>query len=232
MSVYTKRHGCRGPPGKEQKIDENILLSERIIYMIIITSNFKTDSIDAPEPLIYEGCNAVYSGLKSFDWTFDKLSSKDKDRVRWRDNCHYAIVVDPEPRKVYGIQDYGRYKLGPHDILFRSGLLPLNTDLVTDSRSLAEHVDRVITLYQEETEAMLYQSRFPLFLTKHCGGNNYIAWSLTEQTWIYLHDYDGYSDQFVDAEEYTVFLPSYILADELGLLNNLVSSGLYSYWKV
>ncbi len=184
---------------------------------------------DAPEADVYEGYHAVCKAWEEYYKTCDTiLSSEDEDRFEWTYHNHYAILINPITRNVYGIRDYGRYSLDAEDNLFRTPYIPMRTDQPETSQELAEHVDRLISLYQKEISLMYRMSSKPLFLIEYAdGGSNFRAWSLAEHKPLYVYGYEGYHDYFFiadneysDIEEnvgYTILPPSHDLAKELGL---------------
>ena len=195
---------------------------------------------NAPEADVYEGYEDICEAWKEYIVFCDtELSSGDENRYDRAYRTNFIVLIDSVTRVVYGIRDYGRYSLNAEDILFVTPYIPMCKDPILNSLQLAEHVDLLMTLFQEEISSMYALSSNPLFLIQHeLDGSNFLAWSLTEHNALYVYGYEGYPDYFFIAQlddpdhfeentKYTIVPPSYDLVNKLGLFYALSSSDLY-----
>lgn len=118
----------------------------------------------------------------------------------------------------------------PEDFLFVTKYIPVYTHQPESKEQLLERINKIDTILNYEINKMMNTFNKPLFIVRHCGMNNYLAWSLAEKKFVCVYDYKKYRDNFrispydsyaqkdiVDNTEYGIIPPSEELINGLWL---------------
>ena len=130
---------------------------------------------DAKDPIIYVGLEEIVSA--------------------WDERHTFRILIHRDTKELVALEDFGRYQATLVDFLFRTRYVPLYTHQPERAEVLTARATRTLALFEAE---LLLCARFekPLFLVEYLGTNNYRAWSLEENKFIYVYDYKEYRKAF------------------------------------
>lgn len=155
---------------------------------------------DAKEPIIYVGPEEIVPAWEKFYREYDAAITQDTltdtdDDSAWDEQHSFRIFVHRDTKELVALEDFGRYQATLVDFLFRTRYVPLYTHQPESAEVLTARATRTLALFEAE---LLLCARFekPLFLVEYLGTNNYRAWSLEENKFIYVYDYKEYRKAF------------------------------------
>jgi len=192
---------------------------------------------NAAKPVRYEGLNEILNGWRSYYKEYDYIlclevnNAVDITECTWREENKFQVFINKNTRDICAIRDFGMYDTSPSSNLFKTEYLPLFTHQpVNNERELKETAEKTLERFKNEVQKMKESAEYPLFLLWHCGANNYVAWSLTENKEVYVYDYKKYRENFFISDidiysledikintKYEILPPSNELIQELGL---------------
>jgi len=192
---------------------------------------------NAAKPVRYEGLNEILNGWRSYYKEYDYIlclevnNAVDITECTWREENKFQVLINKNTRDICAIRDFGMYDTSPSSNLFKTEYLPLFTHQpVNNERELKETAEKTLERFKNEVQKMKESAEYPLFLLWHCGANNYVAWSLTENKEVYVYDYKKYRENFFISDidiysledikintKYEILPPSNELIQELGL---------------
>ena len=155
---------------------------------------------DAKDPIIYVGLEEIVSAWERFYREYDEaitqdaITDTDADSA-WDERHTFRILIHRDTKELVALEDFGRYQATLVDFLFRTRYVPLYTHQPERAEVLTARATRTLALFEAE---LLLCARFekPLFLVEYLGTNNYRAWSLEENKFIYVYDYKEYRKAF------------------------------------
>lgn len=207
---------------------ENTVMGEGILSVLKVIDS------KAAKSIIYNGIDEVISGWnaywKEYDIIVDTSFRADENTdPEWCHDNSFLILIDKNTHDVYAIRDYGMYLPDYDDFLFKSNYIPIFTHQPMPKEELINRIDAIINTLEKEINNM-ESMEFPLFLVRHCGNNDYIAWSIKEQKFVCVYNYKIYRDNFGFSEidtydedgiitnsKYSIIPPSDWLIKEIGL---------------
>lgn len=175
----------------------------------------------AAKTIIYNGVKEIIPAWNDFWEDYDSAvqnANFNDLQSTWEQKNSFRVLIHRDTRKLTAIRDFGMYQPSTTDFMFHTGYLPIFTHQPETAEVLTKRANETLDLFEAELKNMLSHYERPLFLVEYLGTNNYLAWSLKEQKFLYVYDYKSYRNTFC-VSEVTVKSPDEIVANtDYGIL--------------
>ena len=170
---------------------------------------------NAIRPILYTGVKEILPAWERFYREYDEavtqdaITDTDTDSA-WDERHTFRLFIHRDTKELVALEDFGRYQPTMADVLFCTRYVPLHTHQPETAEALISRATRTLWLFESELLFMTSRLEKPLFLVEYLGTNNYRAWSLSENRFVYVYDYKTYRKEF-RVSELTVTSPDEIL---------------------